>query len=85
MAPDSIQVFFILVGLWAAATAATRPEIKFYVLNGLAAGLAAAVKYIGVFAVLPLIVAHIFARGWLGTKRRSLNRAYPVNADTHYM
>ncbi len=73
LAPDSIQAFFILVGLWAAATAGTRPETKFYVLNGLAAGFAAAVKYIGVFAALPLIVAHISAHGWQGIKRRSLD------------
>ncbi len=53
---------FVMLALTILARVATKPSLRGFVLAGVAIGLATAMKYTGVLLVMPLVVAHLFAR-----------------------
>ncbi|MGH8936423.1 MAG: glycosyltransferase family 39 protein [Acidimicrobiia bacterium] len=73
---DAPAAFWAVLATWMAALVYARaPRPGYYLLAGLFAGLAAGSKYIAVFALLPLLVAHaaraLAGQGWL-TKNLAL-------------
>jgi 4-amino-4-deoxy-L-arabinose transferase-like glycosyltransferase len=60
MNPDSPMVFFLALSFLFIWFIYTRGERKYYLLAGLAAGLATATKYGGQILFLPLFLAHVF-------------------------
>ena len=67
---DAPAAFWSMLATWMAALVYARgPKSAYYLLGGLFAGLAAGSKYIAVFALLPVLVAHASragrGEGWL--------------------
>jgi hypothetical protein len=60
MEPDSPMIFFLCLSFLFIWFIYTRGEKKFYLLAGVAAGLATATKYGGQILFLPLVLAHLF-------------------------
>lgn len=54
------QTFLAMVSLWFTYNIFQRGRIKDYVLAGLFAGLSMSMYYAGIFAAVPLLLAHIF-------------------------
>lgn len=50
---------FVLLALWAAVRIGQRPTQRAALAGGVAVGLAASIKYTGLFAAVPILVAHL--------------------------
>lgn len=72
MLPDPLQAFFMLLTLWAAILLKQTSQTKYYFMAGGFAAAAAAIKYIGVIAILSLALSHFVRKSWGGLLDKEL-------------
>ena len=76
--PDIPLVFWITLSFYFALSIMETRKLKYYILSGIAAGLAMGSKYPGVLAIFPIIVAHFIAQGGLKKNRLLLGAGLSI-------
>jgi len=78
--PDTMATFFVLGSVYASLRLFQEGRIRQYIIAAICIGLAASSKYNAVFAMLPLLMAHVLRCGRQSLKERSLYAALFVTA-----
>ncbi len=78
--PDTMATFFVLGSVYASLRLFQEGSTRQYVLAAVCVGLAASSKYNAVFAMLPLLTAHVLRHGRQSLKERDLYVALLITA-----
>lgn len=72
IAPDTYALFFLMLAFYGAVQIHRSGQIRYYLLSGIAIGLAGAAKYNAVLIAFPFLLAHFQRQGVNGVKDRRL-------------
>jgi 4-amino-4-deoxy-L-arabinose transferase-like glycosyltransferase len=72
IAPDSFALFFLMLAFYGIVRLFQTGQTRYYMLTGIAIGLAGAAKYNAVLIALPFLLVHFQRQGWAGLKDRRL-------------